>query len=62
MKIIEYDIVTGARASINREVNEYIEDWRQPYWPVLSSETEHSENSYYTQAMVKYEEETNKPI
>jgi len=55
--IIKYYIVTGNREDIHREVNECIKEWRQPYWPVLSTETEHSKMSYYTQAMVKYEDE-----
>ena len=62
MRISEYCLATGSYDNVHRTIEQYIKDWRQPFWSVLSSETEHSKKSYYTQAMVKYEEETNKSI
>ena len=47
--------MAGNWGEVPIQVNEHIKDWRQPYWPLIV-------NEWYIQAMVKYEEETNKPI
>lgn len=57
-KIVEYIIISDDRPTVQERVNEYIVKWLEPFWPLEVCLTSYGQLRF-TQAMVKYEENSN---